>query len=175
MDELPFFKYHPDPLSTGAIVESDKVCICCGRVRGYIYDGPVYSTRDLDDGICPWCLADGSAADKFEATFSDDHALAAIPVERLKEVTERTPGYISWQTENWKTHCEDVCTFLGDVAKEELTNINSETRSWLRSEMNLALDEWEEFLEYYEPGGDPAIYKFSCLHCGAIFYDWDCS
>lgn len=37
---LPKFKYHPDPVATGHLVESDTACACCGQVRGYIYTGP---------------------------------------------------------------------------------------------------------------------------------------
>ncbi|REJ66450.1 MAG: hypothetical protein DWQ31_14945 [Planctomycetota bacterium] len=31
---LPVFKYHPDPLDTGAIAASDAICACCGQSRG---------------------------------------------------------------------------------------------------------------------------------------------
>lgn len=175
MDELPFFKYHPDPLGTGTITQSHKECASCRRARGYIYKGPVYSVEDLDDSICPWCIADGSAAEKFDASFTDGQGLSDIPEERLEQVTQRTPGYNSWQPENWKAHCGDACAFLGDVSKEDMGNIDSEARSWLSSEMDLDSDEWDKFLEDYEVGGDPAVYKFSCLHCGAVLYDWDCS
>ncbi len=80
-DELPNFRYHPDPIRSGAIAASQAVCKSCGQARGYIYSGPVYSEMDgLDDSICPWCIADGSAAAKFEAVFVDVNSIAdAVP------------------------------------------------------------------------------------------------
>ena len=63
--ELPKFKYHPNPLATGAIAESNEVCECCEEAPGYIYKASFYSTEEVES-ICPWCIADGSAAEKYE-------------------------------------------------------------------------------------------------------------
>lgn len=100
-ESLPYFRYHPDPLRTGAIAPSDKACICCGRNRGYIYVGPVYSSNNLTESLCPWCIADGKAATQLDASFADSYPLfqAAIREEVIEEVSLRTPGYISWQQE----------------------------------------------------------------------------
>src|SRR5215212_4957530 len=93
MADLPTFRYHPDPLATGAIQPSEEECICCGEARGFIYTGPIYAEEDLDDSFCPWCIADGSAAEKFDATFTDLDALcfAKLPREVTEEVANRTP------------------------------------------------------------------------------------
>lgn len=69
---LPKFKYHPDPVGTGSIVESDVECCCCGKTRGYIYVGPVYAEEEYEECICPWCIADGSARKKLDARFTDE-------------------------------------------------------------------------------------------------------
>ncbi len=69
--ELPKFKYHPDPIKTGAFVKSDKTCESCSTNRGYIYTGSIYCTQNVNS-ICPWCISDGSAAKKFKATFLSD-------------------------------------------------------------------------------------------------------
>ncbi|WP_084910671.1 CbrC family protein [Burkholderia ubonensis] len=45
---LPTFRYHPDPLGTGSVVESDARCVCCGVARGYRYAGPVYAIGEFD-------------------------------------------------------------------------------------------------------------------------------
>src|SRR5262245_65284907 len=69
---LPVFRYHPDPLKTGSIVASDATCRACNRSRGYVYAGPVYSKeRGLENSLCPWCIADGTAHDRFTAEFTD--------------------------------------------------------------------------------------------------------
>jgi uncharacterized protein CbrC (UPF0167 family) len=57
--KLPEFKYHIDPIGNNVIEESDKECVCCGEKRGYIYTGPVYAIDDLNEQICPWCIASG--------------------------------------------------------------------------------------------------------------------
>ena len=69
---LPTFKYHPDPLATGSVEKSCTTCACCGKARGFIYTGPVYADEEYDQCICPWCIADGSAHEKMEASFTDD-------------------------------------------------------------------------------------------------------
>ena len=51
--ELPFFKYHPNPLKTGTF-ETDKtvVCDCCGKETDVYYSGPFYSVEDVEY-LCP--------------------------------------------------------------------------------------------------------------------------
>ena len=77
---LPTFRYHPDPIATGSVKVSDAVCRCCEQTRGYIYAASVYARDSRRDSICPWCIADGSAARKLEAMFSDDDPLAQAGV-----------------------------------------------------------------------------------------------
>jgi uncharacterized protein CbrC (UPF0167 family) len=97
-DMLPQFTYHPDPVATGSIKLSGTVCICCEKARGYIYTGPVYAGEELDEQICPWCIADGSAAERFGAEFTDAAGVAsglwpAVPDSVVEEVSRRTPGF----------------------------------------------------------------------------------
>src|SRR5215211_865769 len=104
-EPLPVFNYHPDPLDTGSIVESDDVCLVCGRMRGYLYRGPVYGLRrgEIRDSICPWCIADGSAHELYDVEFTDDVGRVpfgeyeSIPKEVDEEIRFRTPGYLAWQ------------------------------------------------------------------------------
>jgi uncharacterized protein CbrC (UPF0167 family) len=48
VEELPSFRYHPDPIGTGSIAESGEACRCCHQARGYMYTGPVYAEEELD-------------------------------------------------------------------------------------------------------------------------------
>ena len=171
---LPLFRYHPDPLFTGSIIQSIAKCSACGQMRGYIYTSTVYSSYDLEDEICPWCIADGSAARKFEATFCDDLPLidAGIDAAIIQEVTTRTPGYDSWQQDAWLTHCNDACAFLGDASREEVLSIANERvvvagGGWIDPE------QMKGIAQNYWPKGSPAFYKFKCLHCGKILYGVD--
>lgn len=174
-EPLPHFRYHPYPLGTGAVVASDKECICCGRVRGFIYVGPVYSTNDLNESLCPWCIADGSAATKLDASFADSYPLhqAGTPDEVIEEVNLRTPGYVSWQQESWLSHCNDACEFHGDATIADVETASKATKqSWLEEYKQ---DEagWQRAIEGYRPGGDSALYKFVCRHCGQVLFGWD--
>ncbi|MBI3968714.1 MAG: CbrC family protein [Chloroflexi bacterium] len=111
--ELPTFKYHPDPITTGAIVSSPATCLCCGQSRGYVYAGWPYCEAELDQQLCPWCIADGSAQERFGAKFIDD-AIAVgegwdnVPAAARDEVVHRTPGIITWQGDQWYTCCGDA-------------------------------------------------------------------
>jgi uncharacterized protein len=129
-EPLPYFRYHPDPIRTGAIVANDKVCMCYDRVRGFIYVDPVYSTNDLDESLCPWCIADGSEATKLDASFADSYPLqrAGIPKEVIEEVNLRTPGYVSWQQEHWLSHCNDACEFHGDAPVADVETASQATK-----------------------------------------------
>jgi uncharacterized protein len=165
---LPFFKYHPNPIETGRIKASDKICICCERAKGYIYTSPVYCKFDLDESICPWCITDGSAAEKFGASFNDCGDSSNIPQEIVKEILERTPGYESWQGNIWIYHCNDGCEFHGDLSGQEAKNLDEKTIQNFCFENGLGEADRKEIIQYYEKGGNPAIYKFVCRHCGEI-------
>jgi uncharacterized protein len=175
--ELPKFKYHIDPEGNDVIEESDITCVCCGEKRGYIYTGPVYAVEELDDSICPWCIASGDAAKKFDAEFSDSHPLlsSGISKEITAEVTQRNPGYVSWQQECWLSHCNDACEFHGDASEEDVKHASEETKKqWM---LDYEGDEkfWNTVTEGYYPKGDNAFYKFKCRHCNLVLLGWDCS
>ena len=66
----------------------------CGESRGFIYSGPVYGQEELDSSICPWCIADGSAAEKFDAEFTD--VGSGIPADVPDDVVARGRRPHSW-------------------------------------------------------------------------------
>lgn len=163
--DLPKFKYHPDPVATGAVVKSDEECARCRQVRGYLYDGAPYA---IADGlkICPWCIADGSAAKEFNATFvqSIEQDLAK---DIQAEVMERTPGYISWQGEFWLCHCNDACEFHGDFTRAGLAALKLEDEQRFLDD-NDWVEDWPRIKAEYQPASHLALYKFVCRHCGAV-------
>lgn len=172
--ELPTFKYHPNPIATGNIKESSEACECCGKATGYVYNSSIYAEEEIEF-VCPWCIANGEAAKKFDAMFSDDYPLieAGVPENIVEEVTKRTPGYNSWQQEKWQAHCNDACEYHGDASKEELEKISGkELTEFLNSRM-IKPDVWESILAHYQPGGNPVVYKFVCRHCKKLIYTMD--
>lgn len=169
MEALPKFKYHPDPISTGSLQRSTETCPCCGKVRGYAYALNPYCEEEVEN-LCPWCIADGSAAKKFDAEFVDARPLIedGVPEDVIEEVTRRTPGFVSWQQEVWLSCCGDACEFHGEISRDELLALPESVLARLKSEHELSDDILTCIREHYEPEGSPAIYKFNCRRCGTI-------
>ncbi len=175
--KFPYFKYHPNPLQTSSVSQSDRTCIRCNQARCFIYTGPVYAVDNLSERLCPWCIANGEAAHQFGATFSDPYSLLhhGIAKEIAIEVAERTPGYISWQQEEWLSHCNDACEFHGDATQEDVKNASIETKQQWFLDNNADEAFWQTVTECYMPQGSPAFYKFKCRHCQMILLGWDCA
>ena len=173
--DLPRFKYHPDPLSTGSVEKAEGVCSSCGRARGYIYRGPVYAIETLNDCICPWCIADGAAHRKFDAAFVDAAGVGgygsweAVPGSVIEEVVFRTPGFSGWQQERWWTHCGDAAEFLGPVGRKDAERAGPEFLAAIRAEAGLDDEqEWAEFMASLNRDHGPTAYMFRCGVCGQM-------
>ncbi len=172
--QLPTFRYHPNPLATGSVIRSEAVCKVCGQARGFIYSGPVYAQQELIDCICPWCIADGSAHRKFDAEFTDSAGIgggADVPTAVIEEVACRTPGFDSWQSEQWFTHCGDAAAFLGRVGYKELKRYGPQALGEFRAaadipEVDDEDSDDDDFLKNLDKDGAPTGYLFKCLHCG---------
>jgi uncharacterized protein CbrC (UPF0167 family) len=171
--KLPRFKYHPDPVATGAIVASEETCVCCVEPRGYKYAGSVFCEGDEPKAICPWCIADGAAAEEYEATFTNEDPLADLDEEIIDQVARHTPGYESWQENDWKTCCDDACAYHGDAPRAELEALSGEALAPLLYDLSWDADEWTAFVTAYTPGGPLSMHKFICLHCKAARYGYD--
>lgn len=176
MEEFPKFRYHPDSLAHGLFEESSIPCSCCGRSRGYVYTSSVYREGDEELSLCPWCIADGSAAEKFDAEFTDSNSLydAGLPQEIIDEVVKRTPGFVSWQSERWLSCCNDACAFLGDATVKDLEATDVSQRRTIMEDFGDDEERFEELLDRFSSsGGGIAFYKFKCLHCGKLHYYCD--
>ena len=179
--ELPNFKYHPDPFATESIEKSDTECCCCGKVRGYIYVGPVYAEEELDNNICPWCIADGSAHKKFDASFMDACGVGGygnwdqVPKDVIDEIVYCTPCFCGWQQERWWTHCGDAAEFIGRAGKKELEALGPEAITAIKDDTGLNEGpEWEEFFSALHKDGSPTAYIFRCRKCGKLGGYQDC-
>ncbi|WP_205750275.1 CbrC family protein [Diaphorobacter sp. HDW4B] len=158
--ELPVFRYHPDPVATGSIRKNHSlVCPCCGLRTGWIYESEPYGLGDQPPNLCPWCIADGSAARKFGSRFAGDIE-GTVPDAVAEEVDQRTPGFTAWQTERWLTHCGDAAAFLGRVGWDRLKDLPDATEAVLDDGCD------ESTLPLITEDGDLSAYLFRCLHCG---------
>ena len=163
---LPHFRYHPNPLETGAFEETEEpvLCDCCQNPTRVYYESPFYSIEDVDY-LCPACIASGAAAQKYHGEFQDECSLeeGVEDTARLDELIHRTPGYQGWQQEYWRAHCGDYCAFVGYVGARELRALGV---------MEEVLDDpvWTkeqgELIEQLVNGGGAQGYLFQCLHCG---------
>jgi uncharacterized protein CbrC (UPF0167 family) len=178
---LPAFKYHPDPIATDSVEPSDAVCRCCGQQRGFIYTGPVFAAEELSAGICPWCIADGSAHEKFDAEFTDAAEVGglagtpAVPMSVIEEVAFRTPGFSGWQQEHWPACCADAAAFVGRAGRTELETQWPDAIPSIQESCGLANGaEWREYFQSLHKDGSPTAYVFRCLHCGRHLGYSDC-
>ncbi|MDT8350969.1 CbrC family protein [Roseomonas mucosa] len=171
---LPSFPYHPDPLSTGAVIPSANACVCCHEPRGYVYAGPVYAEEEYGEQLCPWCIADGSASRELGVYFTDDLGVGGggewdqVPDDVVEAVTLRTPGFNGWQQERWWTHCADAAAFLGRFGRAELEAVGQEAIEAIRLDAAMPEADWQAFFQFLEKDGSPTAYLFRCRHCGAF-------
>jgi hypothetical protein len=170
---LPIFKYHPDPIRSGSVAVSGKKCKCCKKARGYIYTGPAYCEEDLEEALCPWCIADGSAHSKFGATFVDEAVFPDdIAPEVVEYISQRTPGYSAWQSERWFSCDGDAMAFLEPVGvaemRERYPEIENNILSCIISDLGLPRSDANSMLEALQRDAGPTAYVFRCHHCGAF-------
>lgn len=173
-ESLPKFHYYEDPLGQGSVIASEETCFVCGRARGFVYDGGFHVGRHEHEGsfVCPWCIADGSAHDRYGLTFNEGPsrpARAALRPEVIVEVEGRTPGFMAWQWDEWWVHCDDAGVFLGRAGYEELVNRWPSAIAGIRESETWVKDEqWQRFLESLSLDGCAEAYVFRCRHCGKL-------
>lgn len=172
--DLPYFKYHPFPLETGAFEKVDvpETCECCGEKSNIVYYSPFYSEKEVEV-LCPKCIASGEASDKFDGEFHDSFSTDKVSDKnKTIELCCNTPGYSGWQQEYWVAHCDDYCAYLGTAGVTEL-------KAFGALEEILDDTKWEnsdkEIIQNLVKGGSAQGYLFKCLHCGkhVLHYDFD--
>ena len=160
---LPHFPYHPDPLATGSLVEGEaKVCPSCGKESNIYYDLMPYCIDNIKN-LCPFCIANGLAAEKFDAEFFQDaEGQGELDPEKDQLLFCQTPGYSSWQGENWLSCCQDYCAYLGTVGTRELKAMGIAEQVLADYEER---GEYQDIEEYLVKDGSLCGYLFRCLHC----------
>ena len=164
LKDLPFFKYHPDPLETGSFEEGEeKICPCCGNKSKVYYSSFPYCSENVEY-ICPTCISNGEAAKKFDADFVQNAEWHGEPdMEKDDELFHRTPGYMSWQGEYWLSCCDDYCAYMGTVGTRELKAMDIADEV---IEEYVKRGAFEDIGEYLVKDGPMCGYLFKCIHCG---------
>ena len=194
--QLPYFKYHPDPISTGSIKKSNRTCESCEEQRGFIYTGSFYSKHSLND-ICPWCIASGFAADKYDGSFISQIDLVQVIDTRepkrgmskfflslfsvngsnsdkslranwREELFYRTPGFSSYQEEIWLSCCDTPCEFRGLATVDDFRKISEEEKLRLFQNSSVCAEYLEELQEGENETKHDYYFKFVCASCNEI-------
>lgn len=171
---LPHFTYITDAYARTVFLKNTITCDCCRQESRYHYDGPFYTAAEGEIALCPWCIHDGSAAAKYDASFNDLYG-KSLAEAVVTAVCEQTPGYSSWQDQTWATHCRDACVYHGEATAQDVAGANEQSRQqWMR-DYGQDAESWAHFMDGYQPGGDQGVYKFCCRHCGLVVFNWDFS
>jgi uncharacterized protein len=115
--ELPNFLYHRDPVASGSIKFCNTACECCGLSRGAIYDGVIYTTSEVES-ICPWCIATGAAAEKYDANFidydfvDDNYIHLDMSSNYHKIIGGLTIGFSVFNPVSWWVHCDEPAEYI---------------------------------------------------------------
>ncbi|MEO7999029.1 MAG: CbrC family protein [Gemmatimonadaceae bacterium] len=170
---LPLFKYHPDPIASGSIEASTNTCSCCDKARGFIYTGPTYSEDALENALCPWCIADGSAHRKFDATFVDSEAFDdGAPEVAMNTISERTPGFNSWQTEKWPSCCDEPAAFItpagADDIRTKFPRLEGTLMMYIVQQLGISGGAATRMLSSLKRDQSPTAFVFQCLHCDGM-------
>jgi uncharacterized protein CbrC (UPF0167 family) len=162
--ELPYFKYFPDPLKEGVIKEEKTLCTVCGNESVYVYVGPLYAIEG-GEGICPWCIKNGKAAEKYDGEFQPEWNCEKVDYEEyLDELIHRTPGYFGCQEELWLSHCGDYCAFEGGIDRNKFDELEDELKEDIERIIAYEDITYEDFKDSI--GRYRWVYLFKCLRCG---------
>jgi uncharacterized protein CbrC (UPF0167 family) len=162
---LPTFKYHVDPFATRVFEASEAECPVCHRATGYAYVGPFYTNNDVAN-LCPWCIADGRAATKYNGYFVTPYSLEKVSqLSQTEELQLRTPGYFFGSDYFWPAHCGDYCTLLQKVHWADITHLENELTDDLDQ---LEVEDGEDRQAKRDALEGTALwaYLFRCQTCG---------
>lgn len=180
---FPTFPLFADPVAEQSFKRSRKKCDCCAKSRGWIYTCSMYGPGDNDHTLCPWCIADGSAARKFKVSFQQ---ATIFPIAKGSPklsrsdadlVEHRTPGFVTWQDHGWFICCGRACIYIGEASSKDLAG------KWASAVPSMfkgpGLKEWSEqdkanLVKSIRRRGSPAAYIFKCQVCSKLQGFWDC-
>ncbi|WP_425117356.1 CbrC family protein [Anaeromassilibacillus sp. SJQ-1] len=173
---LPAFRYHPDPLDTGAFKQSEEgvVCYCCGKTTHIFYTSPFFSVEEIAY-LCPVCIASGEAARKYGGSFQDDYSVDdGVDESGRNWMSSSTapPATPAGSRNTGAPTAASYCAFLGYVGARELRALGV-----LEEVLNDPMwdDEQKKMIQESVNGGHLQCYLFQCLHCGRhlVWMDFD--
>ena len=170
---LPTFRYHPDPVGTGSVVAEAGRCGACEQERSHRYVGPAYGDEDPPETLCPWCIADGTAAARYGLVFTDileRDDWSGLTASARDELLRRTPGFSGWQAERWLPHHGAPAVYLGPHGIDDLRRRGADAVEAVRAEAaesGLRPDAVDDWMAALSADRSPTAYLFRCEACGA--------
>lgn len=180
--KLPQFKYHPNAYQLDIFTQESGICSVCHQQRSIKYNLGLYSV-DEPEYICPWCIANGQAAEKYNGDFNDycsiegvsEHYSEPNPMhiseQALDIITQKTPSYAAWQQEVWLVHCDEPCAFLGYVGMKEIMPYFDD----VKADIEQSGYDIEDIKNALSADGEMVGYFFECVHCGKKRLHIDCN
>lgn len=169
------FKYMSENYLATVFTEGLFTCDCCREVKELKYIGPQYSSGTNDAILCAQCIQNGEAVESGLVGFFNEIDPECVDDNVSNEICCRTPGFFTWQDQEWATHCNDACEFHGDASAQDIIDADESTiRIWMER-YDQSRKHWGSFMTGYLPGGDQGVYKFICKHCNAMVINWDFS
>jgi uncharacterized protein CbrC (UPF0167 family) len=177
LNKIPSFKYHPDPIRTGAFsFDKEVVCFCCKNKTNIYYSSPIYGDIDDDIELCPQCIASGKASKELDIYFVDEDAMDDNYDEKSQNILfNRTPGYLSWQEPVWLSHCNEPCAYVRNVGWDDIKDKLDEFID-LEADCEKAGGlEIDDLPKYLSATGSCRGYLFQCVHCRKyrLYYEFD--
>jgi hypothetical protein len=179
--KLPIFKYSPNAYDLDLFENIEGVCSVCNEKRQLKYTSSFYSVEE-PEYICPWCIANGKASEKYNGDFNDYYGIegvssnpndadSTISKEQLFEITSKTPSYTSWQQEVWLTHCNEPCKFIGYADTKTIEPIIDQVNDDIENNGY----ETEFIKKHLSKHASLVGYLFQCVNCEKHRLHVDCS
>jgi uncharacterized protein len=170
MTPLPTFRFHPEPLRSGSVEPASIVCNACEQPRDHVYVGNCYVEDDFDGEVCPWCIADGTAHQRFGMTFHEaEPPSGTVDMALVDELEERTPGLCSDSPVTWPWCCDMPMAYVEPAGHAELIARHAELASMLvpqlEAEAGLTRGNAERLFRKLQRDQPPRAHVFQCLGC----------
>lgn len=141
------------------------VCECCGETTKLYSEMGIHSGEECDI-LCPDCIANGRAAERFHGKFNELEEGCGSP-ECAQTVESKTPRLPANQEYLWKVCCGKPCVYLKRATHEDVEKLSL----WEKLKETYC-DEIIPFSDLREMLGeeedDSLLMLFRCKECGKL-------
>jgi uncharacterized protein CbrC (UPF0167 family) len=111
----------------------------------------------------------------FDAEFFDIEAIGEGASESVvDEITQRTPGFNTWQGGAWPVCCDDATAFLTPVGiqqlREQFRELEGQVLNHIIYNLHISGGAALKMLESIRKDAPPTAYVFRCLHCNQLHF-----